>query len=110
MSHSSTLKKADEFCDNFDEEVIQWKTDLENSNKKQRIISEVHKVKSCAAKEVNRCDLTTLNVAGLDLSCILQGQIVNENLDVTSIKERVQDLMGRFNPSVSESVMHMVPK
>ena len=110
MGHSSILKKIDEFCDNFDEEVIQWKTNLESSHKEQRMISEVHKIVSCSAKEIIPYDLPTVNVADLGLSFTFQaGYTAGENLDATNIKERIKIiLMGRFNESVFKSVMDMI--
>jgi hypothetical protein len=110
MGHSSTLKKIDEFCDNFDEEVIQWKTNLESSHKEQRMISEVHKIVSCSAKEIIPYDLPTVNVADLGLSFTFQaGYTAGENLDATNIKERIKvTLMGKFNESVFKSVMDMI--
>lgn len=106
MGHSSTLKKIDEFCDNFDEEVIQWKTNLESSHKEQRMISGIHKIVSCSAKEIIPYDLPTVNVAYLCLSFTFQaGYTAGENLDATNIKERIK---VTFNESVFKSVMDMI--
>jgi hypothetical protein len=74
------------------------------------MISEVHKIVSCSAKEIIPYDLPTVNVADLALSFTFQaGYTAGENLDATNIKERIKIiLMGRFNESVFKSVMDMI--
>lgn len=65
------------------------------------MISEVHEVISSAEKEV----------VPPGLSFILQEHTTSENLDDTSIKDRVQvRLTSRFNESVFKSVIGLVPK
>lgn len=118
MSHSSILKKIDEFGTEFDKEVLEWKSNLEKSCMLQSMVTEVKKVVEAANNELVPDGFDTLDVGGLDLTFPAQKQLQNQaytkgdfGIDVSSIRERTQAVMKeRFNGSVFTSVMDSIPE
>lgn len=118
MSHSSTLKKVDEFGTDFDKEVLGWKSKLEESWMLQSMVNEVEKVVEAAKNELVPDGFDTLDVGGLSLTFPAQKQFQNQaytkgdfGIDVPSIKERTQTAMKeRFDESVFTSVMDCIPE
>ena len=112
MSHWRVLKKIDEFGQNFDELVKEWKRSIEHSCKRESVLSSIMEVVEDAEMEVVPEGLDTINIADLDLtfpasSCLAgciedlhqdanpaEWQDIDANLSVEEIKERVKMRMG----------------
>ncbi|XP_078359711.1 uncharacterized protein LOC144644158 [Oculina patagonica] len=99
MSHWRMLKKIDEFGENYDELVNEWKCNLEHSCKKQAVLSTVFEVVEEAESEVVPEGLQT---ADLGLSFATTPQQIMDDIDaslsVDSVKDRVKLRMGpRFD-------------
>ena len=70
MSHWRMLKKIDEFGQDFDKLVCEWKSNLEDSCKKEKVLSTITEVVEEAEMEIIpwAMGMATINVADIGLT------------------------------------------
>ena len=68
MSHKRVLNKIDEFGENFDELVKEWRANIEHNCKKQSVLSTIMEVVEEAEMEIVPDGMETVNIADIGLS------------------------------------------
>ena len=98
------LKKIDEFGQDFDKLVCEWKSNLEHSCKKEKVLSTITEVAEEAEMEIIPEGMATINVADIGLTfhsvlsnshgddVILQDADMEDgaSLEVREVEERVR--------------------
>ena len=125
MSHWRILKKIDEFGQDFDKLVCEWKSNLEHSCKKEKVLSTLTEVVEEAEMEIIPGGMATINVADIGLTfhsvlsnshgddVVLQGADVEDgaSLKVREVKERVRLKIGNnFDKQVFDSLVDEIVK
>ena len=119
------LKKIDEFGQDFDKLVCEWKSNLEHSCKKEKVLSTITEVVEEAEMEIIPEGMATINVADIGLTfhsvlsnshgddVILQDADIKDgaSLEVREVKERVRLKMGdNFDKQVFDSLVDEIVK
>ena len=81
MSQWRMLKTIDEFGENHDELVNEWKCSLEHRCKKESVLTTILEVTEELENEVLSDGLTTVNVVDLDLSFPVAPQQLMEEIE-----------------------------
>lgn len=107
MSHWRMLKKIDEFGKDYDDMVKEWKACLEDSCKKEQVLSTILEVVEDAEQEVVPDGFSTINIANLGLSFPVSPTVSEpsisesshtDGLSIAEVKSRVQLKMnGTFD-------------
>ena len=119
------LKKIDEFGQDFDKLVCEWKSNLEHSCKKEKVLSTITEVVEEAEMEIIPEGMATINVADIGLTfhsvlsnshgddVILQDADMEDgaSLEVREVEERVRLKMGdNFDKQVFDSRVDEIVK
>ena len=111
------LKKIDEFGQDFDKLVCEWKSNLEHSCKKEKVLSTINEVVEEAEMEKIPEGMATINVAvssnshGDDVILQDTDMVDGASLEVREVEERVRFKMGNnFDKQVFDSLVDEIVK
>ena len=116
MSHWHMLKKIHEFGQDFDKLVCEWKSNLEHSCKKEKVLSTINEVVEGAEMEIIPEGMATViqclsNSHGDDVILQDADMVDGASLEVREVEERVRFKMGNnFDKQVFYSLVDEIVK